>query len=144
MVSLYPALVAPLSYALQAPDLDGARVADHLFWATSRVLDVFEGSLPLTRKLRVLDDELRSVLGCVLGLAHRTSLHHAPRVRQLCAWAADCAAARHPDRTTILALRVTVGAAPTVVLEYGLVSCARSCMSFTLQVPGLTLSFLRP
>ena len=49
VVSLYPALVAPLSYALQSPDLDGARVADNLFWATSRVLDVFEGSLPLER-----------------------------------------------------------------------------------------------
>ena len=96
VVSLYPALVAPLSYALQAPDLDGARVFDNLFWATSRVLDVFEGSLPLTRKLRILDDELRAALGCVLGLAHRTSLHHAPRVRQLCAWAADCAAAWRP------------------------------------------------
>jgi hypothetical protein len=96
VVSLYPALVAPLSYALQAPDLDGARVADHLFWATSRVLDVFEGSLPLERKLRVLDDELRAALGCALGLAHRTSLHHAPRVRRLCAWAADCAAAWRP------------------------------------------------
>ena len=96
VVSLYPALVAPLSYALQSPDLDGARVADHLFWATSRVLDVFEGSLPLKRKLRILDDELRAALGCMMGLAHRTSLHHAPRVRQLCAWAADCAAAWRP------------------------------------------------
>ena len=96
VVSLYPALVAPLSYALQSSELNGAQVADHLFWATSRVLDVFEGSLPLSRKLRVLDDELRAVLGCVLGLAHRTSLQHAPRVRQLCAWAADCAAAWRP------------------------------------------------
>ncbi len=96
VVSLYPALVAPLSYALQSPELDGARVADHLFGATSRVLDVFEGSLPLTRKLRILDDELRAALGCALGLAHRTSLHHAPRVRRLCAWAADCAAAWRP------------------------------------------------
>ena len=41
---LYPALVAPLSYALQSSELNGAEVADHLFWATSRVLDVFEGS----------------------------------------------------------------------------------------------------
>ena len=93
VVSLYPALVAPLSYALQSSELNGAEVADHLFWATSRVLDVFEGSLPLERKLRVLDDELRAALGCALGLAHRTSLHHAPKMRQLCAWAADCAAA---------------------------------------------------
>ncbi len=96
VVSLYPALVAPLSYALQSPDLDGASVFDNLFWATSRVLDVFEGSLPLTRKLRVLDDELRAALGCALGLAHRTSLRHAPRVRQLCAWASDCAMAWRP------------------------------------------------
>ena len=96
VVSLYPALVAPLSYALQSSELNGAQVADHLFWATSRVLDVFEGSLPLARKLRVLDDELRGALGCALGLAHRTSLRHAPRVRQLCAWAADCAAAWRP------------------------------------------------
>ena len=59
VVSLYPALVAPLSYALQSSELNGAQVADHLFWATSRVLDVFEGSLPLTRKLRILDDEPR-------------------------------------------------------------------------------------
>ncbi len=96
VVSLYPALVAPLSYALQSSELNGAEVADHLFWATSRVLDVFEGSLPLTRKLRILDDELRAALGCVLGLAHRTSLRHAPRVQQLCAWAAECAAAWRP------------------------------------------------
>ncbi|CAH0369496.1 unnamed protein product [Pelagomonas calceolata] len=96
VVSLYPALVAPLSYALQSSELNGAQVADHLFWATSRVLDVFEGSLPLTQKLRVLDDELRGVLGCIMGLAHRTSLQHAPRVRRLCAWAADCAAAWRP------------------------------------------------
>ena len=96
VVSLYPALVAPLSYAMQSSELNGAQVADHVFWATSRVLDVFEGSLPLTRKLRVLDDELRAALGCMIGLAHRTSLRHAPRVRQLCAWAADCAAAWRP------------------------------------------------
>lgn len=96
VVALYPALLAPLGYALQSTTLDGAKIADHLFGATSRVLDVFEGSLPLARKLRVLDDELRGALGAVLGLAHRASLHHAPRVRSLCAWAADCAAAWRP------------------------------------------------
>lgn len=96
VVALYPALLAPLGYALQSTTLDGAQVADHLFGATSRVLDVFEGSLPLARKLRVLDDELRGALGAVLGLAHRASLHHAPRVRSLCAWAADCAVAWRP------------------------------------------------
>ena len=94
VVSLYPALVAPLSYALQSSELDGAQVADHLFWATSRVLGVFEGSLPLARKLRILDDELRGALGCIMGLAHRTCLHHGDR--QLCAWAATCAAAWRP------------------------------------------------
>ena len=69
VVALYPALLAPLGYALQSTTLDGAKIADHLFGATSRVLDVFEGSLPLARKLRVLDDELRGALGAVLGLA---------------------------------------------------------------------------
>ena len=89
VVSLYPALVAPLSYALQSSELNGVEVADHLFWATSRVLTF--------SKAAAADAEAPRLRRRITG---RARLHDGPRAPHVPPARAARAAALAPGRRT--------------------------------------------